>query len=126
MPSDASSSVVCSSGTMGFSDLDSGMTSATTASTPEDPVVPAIASGTAADPSVANAAHSSSPRSPAVVVDSSSSCRALGDSGMVAVGAVSTMGSALGGSVVWTGGVRPSACFALHQISSSSAKKTKK
>ena len=49
MPSDALGSAVYSFGTARFSAPDSGATLVTTASTPEDPAVPAVAKGAVAD-----------------------------------------------------------------------------
>jgi len=56
----------------------------------------------------------------------SSGCRAHKDSRTGATGVASTLGLALGCSTVWTGGVRFSARFALHQTISLVTKKTKK
>ena len=113
IPGDASRGTVCSSAATGFVALDSGASPATLASAPEDLIVPTIALGIIADSSAAGANCSPPPSPLAAAVNSST-------------GVASTLGSALGCSIVRTGGVRSSVRFALHQIGSSVARKIKK
>ena len=125
-PSDASGSIVYSSGTVGFSAPDSSVTPTTPASAPEDPAVPTVATGAAVDPSAVDANRSSLPSPVEGLVDSSIGYRAPGDSGMGSTGISPVLGPAFGCRSVWTGGVGSIVRLALHQNSSSVITKFKK